>query len=525
MKKINVMVLIATLTCCLTGCGALSTILGNSDDSDISTIEEATSSSSLNTSSTSQTEETVVVEFDPSESISELDTESMFTNNELTLTYDTTSATSISLSGQSVTIDEEGTYILSGTLSDGQIIVDVDDSDKVHLVLDGVDITSSSSAAIYIMDADKVFITLADGSTNTLTVDGEFVSTDDEGVDGVIYSKSDLSFLGTGTLEIYTEYGHGIVAKDDLVFIDGTYNINVSNHGISANDSIRIAGGTFTINSGKDAMKADNSEDPDKGYIYIANGTFELTAEQDGISSSSMIQIDNGLFNISTGGGYVEVLNDITVGEGGGNTPQATDYLEYSMKGIKACVIKINNGNINISSYEDAINADYDMTINGGTLYILSGDDAIKAENILTINGGDITVEDCYEGIEACYIYINGGSINVNAYDDAINATEDYGLLHITDGEIYLSCVGDGLDTNGDLTIEGGYIVIDADPIYTGGDGEIDVSGEVIYTGGTIVDGDGNEIDPSSGFTSSSSGPGSMNQMMPSSGPTNTMRK
>lgn len=481
-----------------------------------SSSTSSSTSSSSSSSSTSSSEDSNEDSIDPAEAISVLNVDEMFTNNELTLTYDESEATTITLSGNDVTIDEEGTYILSGTLSDGQIIVEVEDTEKVHLVLDGVDITSSSSAAIYVVSGDKVFITLAEDSYNVLTTSGEYVSTDDNNVDGVVFAKCDISFLGTGTLEINTEYGHGIVAKDDLVIMDGTYIITAGSHGINANDSVRIANGDFTIVSGKDGIQADNDEDPEKGYIYIAAGTFDIAAGQDGISATSMIQIDDGDITVSSGGGYVEVLNELTVGEGSGNMVQVTDTLEYSMKAIKASNIEINGGNISLSSYEDALHADYTMTINGGYLYILSGDDAVHAENTLTINDGEIIVEQSYEGIEACYIYINGGYIDVYAYDDAMNATEDYGMLHITDGEIYVSCVGDGLDSNGDLTIEGGYIEIDCNPIYSGGDGEVDVSGTIVYTGGTIVDADGDAIDPTSSMSTGMTGPGSsMQQMTP----------
>ncbi len=513
MKKISCFIILIISIYVLVGCRSLFV-------EELSSAESASSSSNSSDSEdddwdwdaymdslkedTQELEEEIVI--DPAEVITELDADEMFTNNELTLTYDESSATKITLSNESVTIDEEGTYILSGTLTDGQIIVDVSDSTKVHLVLDNVEISSSSSAAIYVKEADKVFITLADNSYNILSTTGEYVDTDDEGVDGVIYSKADISFMGSGTLEITTEYGHGIVGKDDVVFTSGNYVITASSHGINANDSVRILDGTFTINSGKDGIQVENNEDFTKGYVYIAGGTFDITAEQDGITASSLLQIDGGELLILSGGGFVEVLNEITMGEGSGNMSQATDSLAYSMKGLKAFNILVNDGNITILSYEDAVHANNDLTFNGGTVFIQSGDDALHADSTLTINDMTLEIDEAYEGIEGLYIYINGGDLIVNVYDDAINATDSSGHLTITDGNLSISCVGDGLDSNGDLIIEGGYIIIDCNPIYSGGDGEIDVSGSVTYTGGTIVDADGNDIDPSSGFSSSSSG-------------------
>lgn len=503
--KIKIGILLSLVMCSFSGCG-YEVVLEPESSAPSSTETEGEDLPSDSTQNDGSDSEVIEI-------ASTLDGDTLFTNNEWTLSYEEESATSITLDDESITITEEGTYILSGDIQDGQIVVSVEETEKVHLVLDGVDITNSTSAAIYIIEADKVFITLADGSYNTLTVSGAYVNTDETNIDSVIYAKSDLSFLGEGTLEINGDYGHGIVGKDDLVFMSGTYIINAENHGITGNDSIRIADGEFTITSGKDGMQAENEEDSSKGYVYVADGDFYIEAQQYGITSSSLIQIDGGEFEILSGGGYVEVLNEITVGEGSGNTKQATDYLEYNMKGMKAYNMEFNGGTFYISSYEDAFHANYNLIINDGDFYILSGDDGVHADNKLVINGGNIVVEEGYEGIESCYIFINGGNVEVNVYDDAINASQSYGYIYISGGTIYLSCVGDGLDSNGSFTMEGGEIIIDCNPIYSGGDGNVDVTGSVTYTGGTIVDGDGNTIDPEAGL--SSSGGSSFSQSSP----------
>lgn len=514
MKRTFIIVALSLSGYLLTACGSNSSSSVSELSNNSTTSQEVTNSNESSMSSqSSNEEESATVEFAVEDVIAELDTADMFTNNELTLTYDEASATAITLSDESVTITEEGTYIISGTLTDGQIIVEVSDSEKVHLILDGVEINSNSSAALYIKDGDKVFITLADDSYNTFSSSGEYINTDDNNVDGAIFAKCDLAFMGTGTLEITSAYGHGIVGKDDVVFTGGTYNITASSHGISANDSIRIADGTFTIDSGKDGMQCDNDEDCTKGFVYIAGGTYSIKAEQDGISSTSMLQIDGGDFEIYSGGGFVEVLNEITMGEGSGNMSQTTDSLEYSMKALKAVNILINDGIINLSAYEDAMHADYNLTFNGGTVLILSGDDAVHADTTLAIYDVNLEIVESYEGLEGYYIYIYGGNLIINAYDDAVNATDSNGCLTITGGNVTLSCVGDGLDSNGDFVMEGGTVIIDCNPIYSGGDGDVDVSGEITYTGGTITDTDGNEIDPTAGLSSSGgSFPGSSNQ-------------
>ena len=200
-------------------------------------------------------------------------------------------AKGVSIDGSTITITKEGDYILNGSLRDGMIIVDVDKTEKVQLVLNGVDICSASSAAIYIKQADKVFITLADDTKNLLSNGGEFVPIDDNNIDAVIFSKEDLTLNGTGNLTITSPVGHGVVSKDDLVVTGGNYNITASSHGFAGKDSVAVAGGNFDIQAGKDGIHSANDDDTEKGWVYIENGTFALNVESDGISAVNEIFI------------------------------------------------------------------------------------------------------------------------------------------------------------------------------------------------------------------------------------------
>jgi hypothetical protein len=173
-----------------------------------------------------------------------------------------------------------------------------------------------------------------------------------------------------------------------------------------------------------------------------------------------------------------------------------TDQLTESMKALKSKDIMIDLGTFVISSYEDAFNANNDIVINGGYYTINAGDEGITAHNSLEINGGSIKIENGYEGLEGTYITINGGDISINVLDDGINGGETYSLVTITGGNLSVTCQGDGLDSNGDMVISGGYIVLDVTAIYAGGDGDVDVTGSLTYTGGTIVDENGTSIDP-----------------------------
>lgn len=283
-----------------------------------------------------------------------IDVSNMFSDRDKEIGYDEENSTVIKLSddsttcdsdavqisGNTVTIIDEGTYILSGTLTDGMVIVDAEDTDKVQLVLDGVDITSAESAAIYVREADKVFITTASDSQNTLTNGGTYTAIDDNNIDAAIFSKSDLTLNGAGSLTITAKAGHGVVSKDDLVLTSGTYQIDAASHGLSGKDSVRIASGSYTIVSGKDGIHAENADDTSLGFVYLADGTFDITSDGDGISAGNWLQADGGVYTVKAGGGSENVQK--SDGEwqfGPGQQTESTDTTEedtVSMKAIKA---------------------------------------------------------------------------------------------------------------------------------------------------------------------------------------------
>ena len=266
---------------------------------------------------------------------SDADIDSMFTNRDKEVGYDEDECIAITLSddgsscdsssvaveGQTITITEEGTYLLSGSLSDGMIVIDTDENVKVRLILNGVTINNNSSAAIYVKSADKVFVTLAPDSDNILSNGGTYEAIADNNIDSVIFSKSDLTLNGSGSLTITAAAGHGIVSKDDLVITGGTYNITAAGQGLSGKDSIRILDGDFTITSEKDALHAENEDNAEKGFIFIAGGTFDLTASGDGISASGDMTLLDGTYTMITGGGSENGENHQEEGPGGGMAP------------------------------------------------------------------------------------------------------------------------------------------------------------------------------------------------------------
>ena len=442
------------------GCG--STASGASGKMTETALVTAASSETAETAG--ETENTANAETS-SETTAETDSD-MFTDRDLSGEYDESSSVFITLNGDSascndgsvtvdgstVTIAEEGTYVISGTLEDGMIIVDADENAKVQLVLKDADINSETSAAIYVKQADKVFLTLADGTENTLSNGGTFTAIDENSIDAVVFAKDDLTINGGGSLTVTSPAGHGIVSKDDLKVTGGDISITAASKGLSANDSVRIADGTFVITAGTDGIHTENEEDAEKGYVYISGGTFTIQASDDGIHSSG----------------------DLTV----------------------------NGGTFTVDAADDALHSGADLIVNGGTLEITAGDDGLHADNLTAVNDGLVTVTDSYEGIEGLCIEINGGQVNVTASDDGMNAaggndgsgdfmfggmgdvSEDSYLL-ISGGTVIVDSSGDGLDSNGSLEISGGVVYVSGPT--DNGNGALDYGMSAEISGGTII--------------------------------------
>lgn len=210
---------------------------------------------------------------------------------------------SVSVKDNKVCLLNEATYIISGTLDNGMIIVDSKDSSEVHIVLDGVSVTSNTSAALYVANADKVYVTMTEGSENVLVNGGSFEAIDDNNIDGAVFSKDDITFNGEGTLKVTSPVAHGIVSKKDIVFAGGTYDVSSASHAIVADDAVKISGGTYNLVAGKDGIHSENTEETAKGYVYISDGNFDIESEGDGISGVAYLQIKDGDYNITCGGG------------------------------------------------------------------------------------------------------------------------------------------------------------------------------------------------------------------------------
>lgn len=431
------------------------------------------------------------------------------------------SSDSVRVDGSTVTITGEETYIISGKL-DGSIIVDADEKAKPQLVLDGVTI-NSGFAALEIREADKVFVTLAEGTENILSGSGS---------DGTVFSKQDLTFNGSGSLTVTAPSGHGIACNDDLVFTGGSYQIQSASHGLDANDSIRITGDTtLKLDAGKDGIHCQNNDDSELGFVYIETGSVNITAQGDGISAGAHARFLSGNFEIVSGGGSVngsKEHSDFFGGFMGGGRPprpreasQVTQEESTSMKGLKATgEITVDGGTFTMNTADDGVHSNTAITVNGGTFSLKSGDDAFHADEIMTFNEGVVNIETSYEGLEAHKVYVRDGDFEIHAKDDGINAAggqdesgtaggrdgmfghpggpvgggrpggpmgggSSDGVIEISGGKLKIYSSGDGMDANGSITVSGGDVYV-TNPS-SGDTSVLDSDNGAVITGGSFI--------------------------------------
>lgn len=459
------------------------------------------------------------------ETAAEKETE-WFSNRDLDGTYDASEAETIHLEGNTaqingdgavvsdsvVTITQEGVYVLTGNLENGQIVIDADKNDKVQLVLNNVEIISQTSAAIYAKTADKVFLTLPAGTQNELENGGSYGSEDDNKIDSVIFSKTDLTLNGSGSLTINAAAGHGIVSKDELTITGGQYEITAAEHGIVGKDSVAIAAGSFTVTAGEEGIRAKNSDDAALGNLYIADGVFVIDSMEDGISATGFLRIDAGTFQITTGGGSKAVtmkqadsMGGMHGGWFGERVPAQTEDTEINAKGIKSDgSMTVKGGSFRLDTADDAVHTNGDLEIGGGEWNISTADDGLHADGSVTIRDGSFNIPYCYEGIEGSSVTIDGGSIDIVSVDDGINAAGgSSNFIVVNGGTIRIVSDGDSLDSNGTITFNGGTL----DLVCNGnGNTAVDCDRGFTNNGAEITTNDGSEN--GNGFGFPGGGPG-----------------
>ena len=442
------------------------------------------------------------------EIFSSVDSEIIFDDSVISV-----SGTGASAQGSVLTVSSAGSYLISGTLTDGQIVVDTGDDETVELIFNGVSVTNTASAPVYVVNASKkVSIYLAQGSVNVLA-DGSSRSGDLADLDAVIYSKEDLKIQGSGSLYVTGNYGKGIVSKDDLEVKNGNIFITSVNDALVGKDSVVIEGGNIVINAGDDGIRSNNDEDEGKGTVTVSGGSVGIVSADDGIKAVGEISITGGTVIIESGGGYTNAAAhyDDRGGFGGRPVQQSSGASsESGAKGISSdSVITVSGGTVSINSSDDAVHADSTVTIDGSAdIYIQAGDDGVHGDDYLYVKGGTTVLAASYEGFEANKIYISGGTNLINASDDGMNAsggTSGYGgrgapgstettvssdspLLSINGGYSIVNAAGDGIDSNGSIEMSGGTMIVFGPT--DNGNGAID-SGDGNYcmtiSGGTLL--------------------------------------
>lgn len=405
-----------------------------------------------------------------------------FSETDLNASYDLASSTILNFNGESsdYTITAPGTYVLSGTLN-AALVVETTKQDKVQLVFNNFNINSTNGPAVYVKQADKVVITLADGSVNNI-VDGTNYTLDAEGANAAIYSKDDLTINGKATLNVAGNTAHGIVSKDDLVIVSGTLNVQAVKDGIRGKDSLVVKDGTLTVVAGSDGLLA-SSEELGLGKVTILGGTFQVTAARDGIEAKGDLEIYGGNFRVQN--------------------LQSNYTADDSLKGMKAGgSIYIANGTFHVATLDDAVHANGDILIEKGIFQLASNDDGIHADGNVVINDGTITVSQSTEGLEGYTITINNGTINVNATDDGLNASSGQSTgnreavqsgvaININGGTVNVVSTMDSLDSNGIISINGGEVNLTSTRSDGRGTSTLDANGQVSVTGGNLSTNDG----------------------------------
>lgn len=380
-KKILVVILaVMVMTFSFAACGS-------------STSSSTSSASSKTTSSSSDASDTTV------KGLVTVD----YSSRDQDASYDESSATKVTLSDESYTITKEGTYIFTGTLKDGQIIVDAADTAKVQIVLNGVTVTSSDGPAIYVKSADKVFLTLADGTTNTISDSSSYASTYTSANQpwAAIFSKCDLTINGSGSLVVNGNYQNGIVSKDDLKICGGTIKVTAVKNGIKGTDSVGILKGTITVNAKHDGIKSSNTKDG-KGYVSINGGKVTITGvSSQGVQASNVFQITAGTLKITSSNEGVQAAQllvaggttTITSSDDGLNATNGTSSSQGMMDSAQDGVyIKITGGKLNISAQGDGVDSNGDLYVSGGTTIVQGpendGNGPIDYQGSSKITGG-----------------------------------------------------------------------------------------------------------------------------------------
>ena len=488
-KSATSITLLAALA--LTGCSATSA----SNTSATSAISISTSSDSDTKSKTADSFSTDVkngakLAEDTHYSAKDLTWDS---SSEVTIDLSNPTATDgVTVSDGVITITKAGNYRLSGTYS-GQVKVEAADSDMVRLILNNTTITNSTGAAINVVEADEVVIYTASGSTNTVSDGSSYSDTASGSPDAAIYSKSDLTLAGEGTLKVEGNYEEGIHTTDGLVIASGTLEVTAANTGIKGKDYVDILDGTVTVTATKDGIKATNDTDGNRGWVRLSGGTVNISAGDDGFKAERVLEISGGTLNITE-----------------------------SNEGIEAQYINILDGTVNVTSSDDGINASYSTSSSSSTESTSSSttqtsQTAQSNQTAQNTQSGQSAQGNAAQGGQGGQPPaggqapsgtmgqppagggmgggmrggmgggMRGGMGGGGGTFEVVDAT-----INIAGGTITVNANGDGIDSNGTATLSGGALVVNGP--FTGGNTSLDTNGDLLLNGTIVAAGNSGDM-------------------------------
>lgn len=471
-KSATSITLLAALA--LTGCSATSTS---------NTSATATSATSTSASNSSGTKSKAADSFSTDvKSGAKLAEDTHYSTKDVT--WDSSSEVTIDLSNPTatdgvtvsdgvITITKAGNYKLTGTYS-GQIKVEAADSDMVRLILNNATITNSTGAAINVVEADEVVIYTASGTTNTVSDGSSYSDTASGSPDAAIYSKSDLTLAGEGTLKVEGKYEEGIHTTDGLVIASGTLEVTAANTGIKGKDYVDILDGTITVTATKDGIKATNDTDGNRGWVRLSGGTVNISAGDDGFKAERVLEISGGTLNIT-----------------------------QSNEGIEAQYINILDGTVNVTSSDDGINASYSTSSTEST-----STESASTSTTQTTQSKQAAQGNAAQGGQApagggqapsgtmgsgtmdqppAGGGMRGGMGGGGGTFEVVDAT-----INISGGTVTVNANGDGIDSNGTATFSGGTVVVNGP--FTGGNTSLDTNGDLLLNGATVTAGNSGDM-------------------------------
>ncbi|WP_239662740.1 carbohydrate-binding domain-containing protein [Rothia mucilaginosa] len=455
----------------LTGCSATSA----SNTSATSAISTSTSSDSDTKSKTADSFSTDVkngakLAEDTHYSAKDLTWDS---SSEVTIDLSNPTATDgVTVSDGVITITKAGNYKLTGTYS-GQVKVEAADSDMVRLILDNATITNSTGAAINVVEADEVVIYTASGNTNTVSDGSSYSDTASGSPDAAIYSKSDLTLAGEGTLKVEGNYEEGIHTTDGLVIASGTLEVTAANTGIKGKDYVDILDGTVTVTATKDGIKATNDTDGNRGWVRLSGGTVNISAGDDGFKAERVLEISGGTLNITE-----------------------------SNEGIEAQYINILDGTVNVTSSDDGINASYSTSSSSST-ESTSSSTTQSNQTAQNTQSGQSAQSNAAQGGQGGQPPAGGQAPSGNMGQPPAGGGGGMGggggtfevvdaTINIAGGTVTVNANGDGIDSNGTATLSGGTLVVNGP--FTGGNTSLDTNGDLLLNGTTVVAGNSGDM-------------------------------